>query len=238
MIAPDIIDTGDRLYFKTEDAGRAYLEKMASRGVHITLARGPSESAELFTYGVVPYVAGWHVADLLSLIKAAMHWAALMAPSWDGEGRNADAIREILATGNSTELSFDVDDFPPIDGPPFHHTVSVIACPRTKVLIGRVVVYGILRIRIVLSYSYAGNEHGVWTRTEDPINAAAEELAEVCGHPITWLLASHYGLDEYHSRSIAYLGEHRELIRNKAVEQVWDAPHTVTPPKRHQPPDS
>ena len=155
---------------------------------------------------------------LPGLAKYALHAAALESSGWDRSGEAADAIREVLVGTagrfpRRNVISWDFDQPDLISGVPFYSGYQVVACPEKGLLGARVHIYGLLRIRVLLTNGYRGECHRVVTSHREPFTGTESRVEGECRqHPlpslwagISWRLPPSMRMTDYFSR-------HRRLV--------------------------
>ena len=133
------------------------------------------------------------IESVIAMGKAALHFAALFVPFRQLRGSGIDVLRNALLTRQtdvqalSGVTAWDYE-FPDISDTAFYHALQMTACPETHCLYVRVHVYGMIRMRFVLSDTYSGRRHSVRTCIEQPKTGEREEFRRRCAHPIPWWL--------------------------------------------------
>lgn len=155
--------------------------------------------------------------SLLAMGKAACHFAALHVPDWDRHGSGVAGLRDALI-GSADSLpgsglfAWDFDQ-PPISDQPFYHGIELIACSEVGSICLRVHVFGLIRVRFVLTDSYRGDTHKFRTVARDPRTGEETVREGRCPHPLPVLYARQRFHEYPTERARRYFAEHRHLIR-------------------------
>lgn len=103
---------------------------------------------------------------------------------------------------------------------PFYHGVEATACPTTGILSVRVHVYGLWRVRFLVSDTYRGRLHSVRTRITDPIGDSQRVTPTRCRHPIPWLTMRERGPAYRDLRARAYLATHGSMFESATLTNL------------------
>lgn len=167
---------------------------------------------------------------ILAALKAGLHFTAHYIPLRDLREEPVERLRsQLLSDAPSVfELVEDFQwdfDLPAIDTESFYHGIKLIACPKTGALVVRVHVYGMLRIRYVLGYSYEGRRHSepyyVERPTQTQVNSS--EGRTKCMHPLSALLGISHSIQRAQEGSATYFDENAHVVlppewRTRAAE--------------------
>ncbi len=156
-----------------------------------------------------------HPDAIVPLAKVALHATARFVPDWDRRGVGTDLLRTLalgLRTGWPVGIAAWDFDQNALSSAPFCHAVAVTACPRSGTLTVRAHVYGLIRIRFLVSTTYRGTRHESIALVRSPIDGSQEEKPTACPHPLDWLWMRRWPQEFPMDAAVAYFNEHRHLI--------------------------
>lgn len=213
---------GERWVSVEDERWDEFLERMSARGQEIELTEHVTETS--IPDAIVP-VLDLSPAALPALGKSAIHVAAWQVSDWDRDGSGIAALRDVLVRGGdalpgSGVFSWDFDQ-PGLDEAPFYHGIQLLSCPQQRAICVRVHVFGLVRVRFVLSETYSGEVHKVLRWTRDPQSGDEQSEETSCPHPFAHLFALRRQ-DEYPIEAArSYFASNRHSVRPEHWEDKW-----------------